>query len=168
MSSEAIRIYEEILTGKRGRFPRGFWNDGTHLNYAAAAEITKYLVEDVLKWNDDELRDQMCCEVFFRAKLKGMLWTLFNDSFYAAVNNAYPDKYKEWEFTHTPRNFWTEETAIEATYWLFKVKLGMSDEDIIENISRKIFVENRLDTMMHVIYGNNATQAVKSAFKHLF
>ena len=147
-------------------------------------------VEDVLKWNDDELRDQMCCEVFFRAKLKGMLWTLFNDSFYAAVNNAYPDKYKEWEFTHTPRNFWTEETAIEATYWLFKVKLsmsdeeiienisrkifvenrldGMSDEEIIENISRKIFVENRLDTMMHVIYGNNATQAVKSAFKHLF
>ena len=39
---------------------------------------------------------------------------------------------------------------------------------LFENISRKIFVENRLDTMMHVIYGNNATQAVKSAFRHLF
>lgn len=168
MSSEAIRIYEEIRTGKRSRFPRGFWMDGSKFNYADAAEITKYLVEDVLEWDDEVVKDQMCCEVFFQAKLKGMLWTLFNDSFYAAMDNAYPGKFKQWEFTHTPRNFWTEETAIEATIWLFKVKLGMSDEEIVENISRKIFVENRLDTMMHVIYGNNATQAVKSAFRHLF
>lgn len=168
MSSEAIRIYQEILTGRRSRFPRGFWIDDDDYNYADAAAITKYLVEDVLKWNDDEVRENMCCEVFFRARLKGMLWTLFNDSFYAAIENAYPGKFKQWEFAHTPRNFWNEETAIEATIWLFKVKLGMSDEEIVNSISRKIFVENRLDTMMHVIYGNNATQAVKSAFKHLF
>ena len=119
MNSEAIRIYEEIRTGKRSRFPRGFWVDGSNYNYNAAADITKYLVEDVLNWDDEVVKDRMCCEVFFQQKLKGMLWTLFN-------------------------------------------------EEIVENISRKIFVENRLDTMMHVIYGNNATQAVKSAFKHLF
>jgi len=168
LSSDAIEIYKEILKGTRSRFPRGFWIDGDDFNYHDAAVITRYLIEDVLKWTEEEVKENMCCEVFFHAKLKGMLWTLFNDSFYAAVNNAYPDKYMQWEFSHTPRNFWTEETAIDATIWLYKVKLGMSDEEILANISRKIFVDNRLDTMMHVIYGNNATQAVKSAFKHLF
>ena len=88
MNSEAIRIYEEIRTGKRSRFPRGFWVDGSNYNYNAAADITKYLVEDVLNWDDEVVKDRICCEVFFQQKLKGMLWTLFNDSFYGKFFRA--------------------------------------------------------------------------------
>ena len=42
------------------------------------------------------------------------------------------------------------------------------DEKIKENISRKIFVENGLDTMMHVLFKNNARAAISNAFPDLF
>lgn len=167
MSEDAITIYQKILSGKVNRFPRDFWTDDERQGYANAALITKYLIEEVLKWDNETLKKCISCKVFFKNKLKGMLWTAFNDSVFRAIENAYPGKYHEWELACTPRNFWNEETAIQATIWLFKERLDYTDEKICESRSRKIFVENGLDTMLHVIYGNNASKAIDSAFPHL-
>ena len=35
-----------------------------------------------------------------------MYW---NGSPYAMINSLYPNKFKEWEFSMTPNNFWTKE-----------------------------------------------------------
>lgn len=168
MSEYAIEIYKEVLRGTRNRFPRDFWKDDENKNYCDSAIITKYLIEEVLKWDDEKIKAEISCKIFFTHKLKGMLCILFNDSVYAALNNAYPDKFKEWELSCTPRNFWNLETARQATIWLFKEHLHWTDEQIKQNISRKVFVENRLDTMMHVLFSNNATRAITNAFPDLF
>lgn len=168
MKSESIQIYEDVLKGSLRRFPRGFWVDDEGKNLIASAEITRYLIENVLKWSDEKVKSDISCKVFFNHKLKGMLCTLFGDSVYAALNNAYPGKYKEWELACTPRNFWTLENAKKATIWLFKEKLQWSDDEIRQNISRKIFVENGLDTMMHLLFKNNAKAAISNAFPDLF
>lgn len=168
MKSESIQIYEDVLRGTLKRFPRGFWVDDESKNFQASAEITRYLIEEILHWDDKTLKREISCQVFFKHKLRGMLYMLFNDSVYAAINNAYPNKYYEWEFKCTPRNFWTLENAKRATIWLFKEKLNWSDDDIRHNVSRKIFVENGLDTMMHVLFKNNAKEALSNAFPDLF
>lgn len=167
MESIAVEIYKEVLLGSRKRFPINFWKDDESKNFSDAAEITRYLIEQVLFWDDDTVKEKMCCKVFFDHSLKGMLWTLFDDSVFAAIENAYPGKFMQWEFTHTPRNFWNLDTARQATIWLFKEHLKWNDEKIKQNVSRKIFVENGLDTMMHVIFNNNATLAISNAFPGL-
>jgi hypothetical protein len=168
LDSYAIETYLNVLNGTTNRFPRDFWQDDENKHCSDAAEITRYLIEEILGWNEDTIKAELCCKTFFEHKLKGMLCTLFNDSFFQAIDNAYPGKYKEWEFSCTPRNFWNEETAKQATIWLFRERLKMTDEEIKRNISRKIFVENGLDTMMHVIYNNNASMAISNAFPELF
>ena len=164
----AVQIYQEVLDGKRNRFPRDFWVEDEIANFSYSASITRYLIEEILKWNDEKIKSDICCNIFFKHKLKGMMCTIFNDSVFAALDNAYPGKFKQWELSCTPRNFWNLETAKQATIWLFKEHLKWTDEQIKQNISRKIFVENGLDTMMHVIFNNNATQAVSNAFPELF
>lgn len=168
MKSDSVQIYEDVLKQTLKRFPRDFWVNDENMNYKASAEITRYLIEEVLKWDDEKVKSDISCKVFFEHKLKGMLCTLFGDSVFAAIDNAYPGKYNEWELACTPRNFWNIENAKKATIWLFKEKLQWSDEKIKENISRKIFVENGLDTMMHVLFKNNARAAISNAFPDLF
>ena len=168
MKSESIQIYEDVLKGTQKRFPRGFWVDDENKNFQASAEITRYLIEKILCWDDEKVKRDISCKVFFEHKLRGMLYMLFNDSVFKALDNAYPGKYHEWELKCTPRNFWTLENAKRATIWLFKEKLNWSDEKIRQNVSRKIFVENGLDTMMHVLFKNNAKEALSNAFPDLF
>lgn len=168
MEDYAINIYKDVLIGARKRFPQGFWRDDESKNFNDAAKITRYLIEDVLHWDNEKIKTELSCKVFFEHKLKGMLCMVFGDSIYAAVNNAYPGKFKEWELSYTPRNFWNMDTAREATIWLFRERLGFNDEQIKQHISRKIFVENGLDTMMHVLFSNNARLALSNAFPELF
>lgn len=167
MDDYAVETYKSVLSGRLKRFPRDFWKDDEHIKLSGSAAITRYLIEEVLHWDDATIKSSLCCKVFFKHKLKGMLCMLFNESAYAALNNAYPDRFKEWELSCTPRNFWNIETAKEATVWLFKEHLKMSDDEIKLNVTRKIFVDNGLDTMMHVVYGNNATLAISNAFPGL-
>ena len=164
----AVQTYVKVLTGSRKRFPRDFWLDDERSNFIYSAQITRYLIEEILKWDDEQLKREICCKTFFEHKLKGMLCVLYGDSVFAALNNAYPGKFKEWELSCTPRNFWTIDTARQATIWLFREKLNYTDEMILQNITRKIFVDNGLDTMMHVIFNNNASKAVQNAFPELF
>ncbi len=168
MDIQAIEVYKDVLTGTRKRFPQNFWKDDENQNFSNAAVITRYLIEDILKWNDKDIKTKLCCKVFFEHKLKGMMCVVFNDSVYAALDNAYPGKFKQWELSCTPRNFWDLETAKQATVWMFKEKLQWSDEKIRESASRQLFVENGLDTMLHVLFGNNATKAIFNAFPELF
>ena len=164
----AVQIYCDVLSGSLKRFPRDFWKHDEENNLMASAAITRYLIEHILKWNDEQVKKDLSCKLFFKYKLKGMLWTLFDERVFAALDNAYPGKFKEWEVAYTPRNFWTMETARQATVWLFREKLNYTDEMILQNITRKIFVDNGLDTMMHVLFNNNASKAVRNAFPELF
>ncbi|WP_242071613.1 hypothetical protein [Bacillus thuringiensis] len=47
-------IYQEILDGDRKKFPPGTWSEDK--NNELARRITKYLIEQVLIWNIQDLR----------------------------------------------------------------------------------------------------------------
>ncbi len=46
-------IYQEILDGKRNRFPRNTWN--LDENNEMAKRVTRYLVTNILNWNEEEI-----------------------------------------------------------------------------------------------------------------
>ena len=178
MDDYAIQVYKDVLSGSLKRFPHNFWQDDQGKNFADSAIITRYLIEEILKWDDETIKQQICCKTFFTHKLKGMLCVLYGDSVYAALNRNFAttepkptmeksEKFKQWELTCTPRNFWNLETARDATIWLFRDVLKLSDEQILQSNSRKIFVDNGLDTMMHILFNNNASKAIENAFPEL-
>lgn len=47
-------IYQEILDGKRGRFPPNTWKMDE--NNEMARRVTRYLVTKVLNWSEEEIK----------------------------------------------------------------------------------------------------------------
>lgn len=96
-----------------------------------------------------------------------MLYALFNDSVFKALENAYPNRFYEWELAYNPRNFWDIKSAKVTTIWLFKKELKWSDEEIIQRANKQIFIKNGLYYMLHAVFHQNVSKAIQNAFPNL-
>ena len=139
-----------------------FWNLKT------AKEATIWLIEEKLKWNDDDIKEKLSANIFEKNSLGGMLAILFNDNSYFAIENAYPGKFKPWELSGTPKYFWNMETAREATIWLIEEKLKWSDDDIRHRLSKSIFRKNSLGGMLAVLFNDSPYRAIENAYPGKF
>ena len=73
-----------------------FWNLKT------AKEATIWLIEEKLKWNDDDIKEKLSANTFIKNSLTSII-SLFNGSPYLAIENAYPGKFKPWELPSVPK-----------------------------------------------------------------
>ena len=142
--------------------PKKNWNVKT------AREATIWLIEEKLKWSDEDVRRNLSKNTFKENSLRGMLDVLFNGSPYFAIENAYPGKFKAWEFAKVPKNFWNLKTASEATIWLIEEKLRWSDEDVRRNLSQNTFKENSLRGMLDVLFNGSPYLAIDNAYPGKF
>ena len=142
--------------------PKNFWNMET------AREATIWLIEEKLKWSDDDIKQNLSLNIFKENSLVGMLFVLFNNSPYFAIENAYPGKFKPWEFSKVPKNFWNLKTASEATIWLIEEKLKWSDDDVRRNLSKNTFKENSLGGMLFILFNNSPYFAIENAYPGKF
>jgi len=124
-------IFQDILDEKVGKFPRNFWKQ-PGVEYEAA-EITRYFVEDILKWKDKEIREKTCEMIFRKYHLSGMLEYVFGRSPFRAIDNAYPGRYKVWELTCTPKHFWEDKKNRESALYYLLDKTGKISTDELSN-----------------------------------
>ena len=142
--------------------PMNFWikEKGT--------EATKWLIEEKLKLTDEEIKEQLSTNLFKDNRLDSMLDTCFNSSPYQAINETYPNKFKEWEFKQVPNNFWTKEKGIEVTKWLIEEKLKLTDEEIKEQLSQNLFKDNALYNMLGTCFNGSPYQAINTIYPNKF
>ena len=160
------KYYLEEVLSKGKQFPKGVWN--CNEKYDNAKEVTKTLIEKVLKWSDDDIKNKLSKNTFRKNSLGGMLAGLFNESPYRAIENAYPGKFKPWELPSVPKKNWNVETAREATIWLIEEKLKWSENDIKEKLSANIFIKNSLTGMLNALFNGSAYLAINNAYPGKF
>ena len=163
---DIIEMYEEILKGTRKKFVDGTWQRPDAISNSI--KVIKYLVEEKLKLTDEELKEQLSLKLFKDNRLRGMLQHCFNNSPYKAINTAYPNKFKEWEFKNTSRDFWTKENGIEATKWLIEEKLKLTDEELKEQLSIKLFKDNNLLGMLSICFNYSTYRAIDETYPNKF
>ena len=110
------QVYKLLIDGNITRFPNKFWTGEDALN--RAADVTVCLIDDVLKWSEDDLKSKLGIRTFKDNKLLGMINVLFKGSSYNAIENAYPGRYKAWDFASVPRGYWNKESVKEVTQWI--------------------------------------------------
>ncbi|MFW6024881.1 MAG: hypothetical protein ACOCRX_00920 [Candidatus Woesearchaeota archaeon] len=166
-----VDIYKMLLNDEITRFPKYFWHCEDSNIYAP--KIIKYLIEDVLEWDSNDIKKKLRKKTFEDNKLRGMLYHKYDDSPYKAIFAAYPDRnYKSWDFVNTPNNYWQGEqgrkNAIKATKWLIEEKLKWDMKDIKEKINYKIFVEHNLLGMLKRVFDTSIYKAIDSAYPGVF
>lgn len=152
-----VDIYKKILKGELKRFPNRFWVDPGAEEHAK--QITKYLIEEILKWGDEEVKENISEMVFRKHKLSGMLEYTFGRSPFKALDNAYPNHYKEWELKTVPKNLWeNEKKQKEATEWL----LEKTNKSRFEELTNLDFINNGLGGLLDSLYKSKDFTGVKS------
>ena len=158
-----VDLYKEVLSGERGRFP-----DDTWMYKENAIPVVKYLIEERLKWNEEEVYTKLDKNVFTEAKLYGMLLTCFNGSTYAALEAAYPGVYVPWRLKSKLRGYWNQQTASDATKWLVEHKLKWSKREVLKNISHDTFVDNGLGGMLDMCFGGSPYKALEVVYPGMY
>ena len=166
LNMEAVEIYKLVLSGAIIRFPKGFWMQPEAKQNAI--KITKYLLENVLQYTDDDIKTKVDGYTFNNNKLNSMLNKIYNGSPYECINSVYPDKFKQWELSNGPKNFWNKETTKEATKWLLEEKLKYTEEDIKTKVNYNTFKNNGLDGMISRVFNGSVFECINNAYPDKF
>ena len=165
---DAVDVYKMVLKGNVIKtFPRGFWQQPEAKQNAA--KCTRYLIEKLLNYNDEDIKNKLSVIVFKSNKLGGMINMCFDNSPYNAINNAYPNRFKEWEFGTVPRGYWNDkENAIKCVKWLIEEKLKLDDEEIKEKLSNNLFRDNNLSSMLLYCFNGSIYEAINTVYPNKF
>lgn len=122
-------IYEDVLAGRRKRFPRETWKKDSY-GYGNFDRCLRHVVNK-LNLSREEIVD-IDHEFFRKYRLRGGLVMLYGQNIKPAVINAFPEHdLKEWEFFRTTKD---EEFAITALQEIVKKK-GWSRDNFLEGRS---------------------------------
>lgn len=146
--------YPEFKIWEFNRVPFNFWTEQT------AKEAVKWLIEEKLKWSDEDVKKKLTKKTFNNNRLGVALDYVYNNSPYAAINSVYPCKYKQWELCKSPSLTWDKDKAKEAVLWLIKDKLNYN----IIGITKDTFVKHGLAGMLYSMYSNSIYLALQDVF----
>ncbi|PGC62081.1 hypothetical protein COM21_28920 [Bacillus toyonensis] len=150
-------IYQEILDRKRSRFPADTWKEDD--NRELSRRVTKYLIETILKWNEEDIKHKWNTPLIVKYRLRGALKHSYDNSPYKMIEDLYPNRFKEWELGMAPLNFWTKEKALEVLKWTIEEKEHLSEEQLLKIYGKKWLKENKLSAPL-VMYWNGSPYAM--------
>ena len=143
--SGPVGVYKMVLDGTLKQFPKGFWSMPENIDYAR--DCTMYLIEKVLKWDKEQIKENFGKDTLAKYKLMGMYIKVCNNSVYKAINYAYPNKYKPWELRRMGF-IWSDETKIEAIKWLVEDRLKIDPRKASNIVDVQIMKDNELCTLL--------------------
>ncbi|MBW9150364.1 DUF4046 domain-containing protein [Clostridium sp. CM028] len=146
-----IEIYELLLQGTILSFPSGFWaNRSEKEAKKVAIKLLKYLIDEKLKFNKEDVRLELSKMFLTKYKLHTAS-KLFGRSAINYIISTYPDeRYKPWQFKHdkVPQSYWTQErNRISALKYVFEVELQWSLDDIKEKLDWEIMKKQGVYTL---------------------
>lgn len=131
--SDDVECYKLVLSGKLKRFPFKFWTKPWSIQSANA--IIRYLIIDKLNLGHEDVIQLPLNKFFTSYKLGGMLVTIFKGVVFDALESAFPNEYKIWEFRYMDNSLWgSDEVIAEAMQWLVEKKLGNSRERVCSEL----------------------------------
>lgn len=142
LAMKDLEEYKSILRGDKNRFHRGIWK--TEWVLESAKLMTKYLIEEVLKLDDSEVI-KLSAKTIHKYQLGYLLNHLFSGSVRELIENAYPGKYKPWQFTKSPIGFFkNKDNIVEAVRWIVETKLNNDEERVYKEFNMKLLDDNGL------------------------
>jgi hypothetical protein len=184
LSCSDVEIYKQVLNKMLYSFPKNFWkvsNEG-YYNYKGAKECTRYLLEEVLQWNRDDICKKYSTMILHKYKL-GRICGMFaeennlnddNITSYKILDNAYPGEFKPYELQKIGCAwYWSEQhnglqnakEVINDFLQQFKEKGNVITDEIIKQINwSKVLHEHNMYGMFEITFKRD----YRLFFKELF
>lgn len=116
-----VECYKKVLSRELKQFPKHFWDKPYSMQSVKA--IVKYLLEEKLCVDLDNLHKILSVKFFQDNRLLGMIHAVFDCKVYDLVEYVYPNKYARFQF-NVSNGYWESEDNIkEAVEWIVENKL---------------------------------------------
>lgn len=137
--------------------------------FEIAAQATIWLIEERLGMPVEEIPKRISIREFHMNGLSKLL-DLFNQNIFMVIENAYPQKFKPWQFNeHT--EIWKSsealETAKQATDWLITERLHLTHEKAPGHLTRRHFLNNGLGFMLGTLFNHSHFMALENSIHAL-
>ncbi|MEW6708576.1 MAG: ATPase, T2SS/T4P/T4SS family [Candidatus Riflebacteria bacterium] len=137
--------------------------------FDTAQKATRWLIEERLGIPVEDIPKRISIREFHMNGLSKLL-DLFNQNLYQVVENAYPQKFKPWQFNEQS-DLWKApdalETARQATIWLIRDRLHIEEAKAAQHISRRHFLNNGLGFMLGTLFNHSHFLALENAIEAL-
>lgn len=165
MVKKIEEIYQEILDGTRRSFPKGTWSED--VNGELKRRITRYLIEDVLKWSDEDIKEKWNQNIIKKFKLNSMM-QVYRSSPYAMLNAAYPSRFEPWEIKYTPKGFWTKEKSLEILKEIIEEKERLTEYQLLKKYDSNWLTKNKLRGVCSRYFNDSPYQMLNAAYPDRF
>ena len=166
---EVRKLIKYKLEGKIVQLPYGFWRCDKGKEHSKIA--IKYLIEEHLKLDLDEVPKELTAKTFHEAGLFRILVEFFDSSYYKALEYTYPGHFEPWQFRKGMTGIWEgppgKKRSLEAIKGLLK-KLEIKFDDIPKKVSYKVFKDNGLGGMLQTLYNSSPFQAINALYPGKF
>jgi len=143
------------------------WFQEDRLEVAASA--TRWLVEERLGMPVEEIPKRISIREFHTNGLSKLL-DLFNQNLSQVIENAYPGRFKPWQFNEQSE-LWKSseamETARQATEWLINDRLHITPEKAAQHLTRRHFINNGLGQMLGSLFNHSHFMALENCIEEL-
>lgn len=127
---------------------------------------TKWLMER-LDWSKEKIKYNLTKNVFKEYGLGGMLKSVYNNSVFAAISDAYPGEFERFELA-VSKGYWTEETCRDAIRFMIEKELGFTSEEVKGMLSREHFKKFRLIYPVKKIHEGDYYLAIDDAYPGIY
>ncbi|PGZ25345.1 hypothetical protein COE50_27450 [Bacillus anthracis] len=158
-------IYQEILNGNRKRFPVSTWKEDK--DGRLKKRVTTHLIESVLKWNDEEIREKWGQDIIIKSRLTSVLMA-YGNSPYEMLNAAYPNRFEAWELKRTPKRFWTYEKSLKILKKMIEEKEQLEDYELLEVYSLEWLIKNNLGGPCSMYFSDSPFKMLNAAYPNKF
>ena len=134
-----------------------------------AANATRWLIEERLGMPAEEIPKRISIREFHTNGLSKLL-DLFNQNLALVIENAYPARFKPWQFNEQA-DLWKSpeamETARQATEWLINDRLHLSPDKAAQHLTRRHFINNGLGQMLGSLFNHSHFMALENCIEEL-
>lgn len=167
-TAQVIQVYDDVFASRRRRFPNNFFQGES--GKERAAMITRYLLEDKLGIRVEDIPKAIHKKLFYENGLTWMLGSCFDWSPYKAIDNAYPGRFRKWQFN--VKGMWQGvnclRLAAEATRWMIEEMERVPVDEIPERICATTFGKYNLRGMLSVCFKGSFFKAIENAYPGRF
>lgn len=137
----SIEIYQMVLNKDIVKFPRNFWNKDR------AIEISKYLFENILKWDKKDIETKLTFKLLIEYKVETMM-SFFNDVISNLLKTIYPDDFAyDYKFN---QSIWKDKENVRLIIkHLLEKEYNWSKSEIKKNFSNRFLTENGLVNLLN-------------------
>ncbi|PGT56740.1 hypothetical protein COD13_00755 [Priestia megaterium] len=165
---QVIEVYKDVLEKRRKRFPNYFFVGNEEKKYMRY--MTCYLLEQHLSISIVEIPFQVGANTLWSHRLRPPAM-LYGWNYYEVIDNAYPGKFKPWEFQQTPDKYWDGEEgkrrAIEAVRYVIEEKMKIPMKEIPSQINFNFFKQHGLGGAFTLL-GYSPFQIVEAIYPGVF